>query len=102
MVEASALPSLLSVTDLPLNTMLGRSPMKQRDLPTPPTPPESSLALISLQQAGSGHLPTPSASTGWHCVGVINSLSLQSGTPSPSVSRLTPWESTGQPLGVLG
>src|SRR5664279_3427957 len=64
MVEARALPSLLRVTVLPLNTMLGRSPIEQRDLPIDPTPPESSLALISLQHAGSGHLPTPSASTG--------------------------------------
>src|SRR5664279_1929691 len=64
-VEASAFPSLFSVTDLPLNTILGRSPIEQRFLPPMvPTPPESSLALISLQQAGSGHLPTPSASTG--------------------------------------
>src|SRR5450631_4876340 len=73
MVEARALPSLLRVTVLPLNTMLGRSPIKQRDLPMVPTPPESSLAFISLQQAGSGHLPTPSASTGWHWVGVMSS-----------------------------
>ena len=46
-------------------------------------------------------MPTPSASTGWHSVGVINCLSLQSGTPSPSVSLVTPCVSTGQPAGVL-
>src|SRR4249920_2714516 len=63
-VEESAFPSLLSVTDLPLKTMLGRSPIKQRALPPVPTAPASMRALMSLQQAGSGHLPTPSASTG--------------------------------------
>src|ERR1039458_4636927 len=61
-----------------------------------------SAITMFLQHSGSGHLPTPSASTGWQIVGVINSLSLQSGTPSPSVSLDTPCESTGQPLGVLG
>src|SRR5665213_2956534 len=59
MLAASALPSLFRVTVLPLNTMLGRSPIKHLVLPMEPSPPESSLALISLQQAGSGHLPTP-------------------------------------------
>src|SRR6188474_3900825 len=52
------------------------------------------------QVVSQGHFPIPSASTGWQYVGVISSLSLQSGTPSPSVSRVTPWVSTGQPSGV--
>src|SRR6185295_13042402 len=88
----SAFASLLSVTLLPLNVMLGRSPMLQR-----PRIPYCISESITLQQSGGGHLPTPSASTGWHCVGVISSLSFISGTPSPSVSRLTPCESTGDP-----
>src|SRR4030095_11101800 len=46
--EASVFPSLLRVTDLPLNTMLGRFPIIQRLAPVP-SPPESSLAPSSLQ-----------------------------------------------------
>src|SRR6478672_4450448 len=60
------------------------------------------LSRSSAQQGGSGHLPIPSASTGKQSRAVRGSLSLQSGTPSPSVSRLTPWLSTGQPEGVFG
>ncbi len=51
MVEASAFPSLLRVTDLPLNTMLGRSPMKQRALPPVPTAP-ASIRGVDILTAG--------------------------------------------------
>src|SRR5688500_15172756 len=54
------------------------------------------------QPSGQGHLPTPSASTGWQYVGVISSLSRSSGTPSPSVSIGQPCVSTATPAGVPG
>src|SRR6185437_1396305 len=76
--------SLLKAVFLFLKGMLGKLLRLQAGVAV------ASESLIALQQSGSGHLPTPSASTGWHSVGVINSLSLQSGTPSPSVSLLTP------------
>jgi hypothetical protein len=47
-------------------------------------------ATMFLQQGGSGQVPIPFTSTGWHSDGVISCLSLKSGTPSPSVSLLTP------------
>src|ERR1035437_8728526 len=39
--------------------------------PTLPHGPLFPLLFMSLQASGHGHLPTPSASTGWHSVGVI-------------------------------
>src|SRR5665213_3613680 len=89
-----ALASLVRVPLLPLKEILGKLRLQAFIA--------AKVSMMALQHAGSGHLPTPSASTGWHSVGVISSLSLQSGTPSPSVSLETPCASTGQPAGVLG
>src|SRR4030095_9693213 len=87
------LASSLSLTEFLANPTLGNAPNCSEQVrgATPPLP---------TQVVSHGHLPIPSASTGWQYVGVISSLSLQSGTPSPSVSRVTPCVSTGNPSGV--
>src|SRR5687767_15635101 len=82
------LASSLSLTEFLANVMLGNAPRLWAQAKLSKPLPLHKSGHVS--QVGHGHLPIPSASTGWHYVGVTNSLSLQSGTPSPSVSRLTP------------
>src|SRR4028118_2417132 len=90
------LASALNETEVLLEkVILGNAPKEASQAPALPINP----AQVESGQI-TGHLPTPSASTGWQLVGVISSLSRASGTPSPSVSRLTPLESTGTPAGV--
>src|SRR5262245_33691816 len=86
---SNLLASSLSLTEFLAKLTLGRAPRisEQERSAGPPLP---------THVVSHGHLPIPSASTGWQYVGVTNSLSLQSGTPSPSVSRVTPCVSTGQ------
>src|SRR4030095_7822253 len=92
---SNLLASSLNLTEFLAKLTLGNAPNKAEQscfLDPQPSQVESGH--------GTGHLPIPSASTGWQYVGVISSLSLQSGPPSPSVSRVTPCVSTGQPSGV--
>lgn len=54
-----------------------------------------------MQQFNSGQVTIPLESAGKQSALESFSLSWQSGTPSPSVSNITPCVSTGQPEGVL-
>jgi hypothetical protein len=53
-----AFASLLRLVLFPVNEMLGRLRLHAFIA--------ANVSLIALQQSGSGQLPTPSASTGWH------------------------------------
>src|SRR6188768_2666286 len=70
----SLLASSVNLTEFLANPTLGKAPKSCEHC-------GGVCTALPAQVVSHGHLPMPSASTGWQYVGVIISLSLQSGTP---------------------